>query len=80
MDRGAWLTTVYGVARVAHDWRLSTQYVSTKSVMLSNHLILCCSLLLLPSIFLSFRVFGLFASSGQSIGALASVLTMNIQD
>ena len=28
-----------------------------KSVMPSNHLILCCSLLLLPSIFLSLRVF-----------------------
>ena len=30
---------------------------SIKSVMLSNHLILCCPLLLLPSIFLSTRVF-----------------------
>ena len=31
--------------------------VSTKLVMLSNHLILCCPLLLLPSIFPSIRVF-----------------------
>ena len=31
---------------------------SIESVMLSNHLILCCPLLLLPSIFLSIRVFG----------------------
>ena len=31
--------------------------VSIKSVMPSNHLILCCSLLLPPSIFLSIRVF-----------------------
>ena len=31
--------------------------ISTESVMLSNHLILCCPLLLLPSIFLSIRVF-----------------------
>ena len=30
---------------------------STESVMLSNHLILCCLLLLLSSIFLSIRVF-----------------------
>ena len=30
---------------------------STESVMPSNHLVLCCSLLLLPSIFLSIRVF-----------------------
>ena len=31
--------------------------LSIESVMLSNHLILCCSLLLLPSIFPSIRVF-----------------------
>ena len=31
--------------------------MSIESVMPSNHLILCCPLLLLPSIFLSFRVF-----------------------
>ena len=31
--------------------------ISIKSVMLSNHLILCCPLLLLPSIFPSIRVF-----------------------
>ena len=49
----------------------------------SNHLILCCPLLL-PSIFPasgSFPVSSLSASGGQSIGAsiLASVLQMNIQ-
>ena len=31
--------------------------MSTKSVMPSNHLVLCCPLLLLPSIFPSIRVF-----------------------
>ena len=31
--------------------------LSIESVMLSNHLILCCPLLLLPSVFLSIRVF-----------------------
>ena len=31
--------------------------MSTESVMPSNHLILCCPLLLLPSIFPSIRVF-----------------------
>ena len=56
-----------------------------QSVMPSNHLILCCPLLLLPSIFPSSRVFPmsqLFASGGQSIGvsASASVLPKNIQD
>ena len=55
------------------------------SVMPSNHLILCCPLLLLSSIFPSIRVFPVsrfFASCGQSIGvsASASVLPMNIQD
>ena len=31
--------------------------MSIESVMLSNHLVLCCPLLLLPSVFLSTRVF-----------------------
>ena len=33
------------------------RFMSTESVMLSNHLILCCPLLFLPSIFSSNRVF-----------------------
>ena len=50
-----------------------------------QHLILCCPLLLLPSIFPRIRVFSMnqfFASGGQSIGVSASepVLPMNIQD
>ena len=58
--------------------------MSIETVMPSNHLILCRSLLLLPSIFPSIRVFSnnqLFASGGQSIGASASasVLPVNIQ-
>ena len=36
--------------------------MSIESVMLSNHLILCLSLLLLPSIFPSIRVFSLSCS------------------
>ena len=60
------------------------RFMSIESVMLSNHLILCCPLLLLPSIFPRIRVFSnksAFASGGQSIGASASasVLPMNIQ-
>ena len=62
--------------------------MSIESVMLSNHLILCCPLLL-PSVFPSIRVFSnesvhsgmqiaspksqLFASGGQSNGISASV-------
>ena len=57
--------------------------MSIESVMPSNHFILCCPLLLLPSIFPSIRVFSndpVFTSGGQSIGvsASASVLPMNI--
>ena len=59
--------------------------MSIESVMPFGHLILCCLLLLLPSMFPSIRVFPvsrLFPSCGQSIGASASasVLSMNIQD
>ena len=50
-----------------------------------NHLILCCPLLLLPSIFPSIRVSSVsqfFSWSGQSVGvsASASFLPMNTQD
>ena len=56
--------------------------MSIESVMPFNHLILSRPLLLLPSIFPasgSFPVSQLFASGGQSIGASASFLPMNIQ-
>ena len=66
------------------SWSLP-KFMSIKSVMPSNHLILC-PLLLLPSIFPSIRVFSdelalHFASGGQSIGASVSVsvLPMSIQ-
>ena len=59
------------------------RFMSIESVILSNHLILCFPLLLLPSIFPSIRVFSsdLFASSDQSVrvSTSASVITMNIQ-
>ena len=59
-------------------------FMSIKSVMLSNHLILCRPLLLLPSVFPasgSFPMSWLFTLCGQSIGASASasVLPVNIQ-
>ena len=63
------------------SWSLP-KLASTELVMPSDHLILCCPLLLLPSMFPSIRVFSksrLFVSDGQSIGASASVLLMNIQ-
>ena len=57
---------------------------SIESVMLSNYLILCCPLLLLPLIFPAsgcFSVSQLFTSGGQRIGASASasVLPVSIQ-
>ena len=57
------------------SWSL-LKLMSIKSVMPSNHFILCHPLLLLPSIFPSIRVFPmsqLFSSGGQSTGASASV-------
>ena len=65
--------------------RSSLKLMSIESVMPSNHLILCCPLLLPPSIFPSVRVFSnesVLRISGQSIGVSAStsVLLMNIQD
>ena len=58
--------------------------MSFESMMPSNHLILCHSLLLLPSVFPSIRVFPVsqfLASGGQSIGTStsASVLALYIQ-
>ena len=57
--------------------------VSIESEMSSNHLVLCCPLFLLPSIFPtsgSFLMSQLFASRGQNIGvsASAAVLPVNI--
>ena len=59
--------------------------LSIELVVLSKHLILCCSLLLLPSIFPSIRVFSsasaLWFWWSLSIGAsaIASILPMNLQ-
>ena len=56
---------------ITNTWSLF-KLMSIKWVMTSNHLILCCSLLLLPSIFPSIRVFSnsqFFTSGGQSVGA-----------
>ena len=61
------------------------KFMSIELVMPSNHLILCHSFLLMPSIFPSIRIFSksqFSASGGQSmrVSASASVLPMNIQD
>ena len=57
--------------------------MSIESVMPTNHLVLCRSLLLLPSIFASTRLFyneSAFHIRQPSIGASGSVFPMNIQD
>ena len=66
------------------DSRNLLKLMSVKSVMPSNHLILCHPLLLLSSIYPSIRSIPMnqfFSLGGQSIGASASasVLPMNIQ-
>ena len=66
-----------------NSWSL-LKFRSIESVMLSNHLILCWPLLLLPSVFPSIRIFSSGSAlhiGGQSTGASASasVLPMNIQ-
>ena len=66
------------------SWSL-LKLMSIESVMPSNHLILCCSLHLLPSIFPSIRVFSnklvlCIRWSRIGVSASASVLPMNIQD
>ena len=53
--------------------------MSTELAMLSNPLIFCCPLLLLPSIFPSIRVFSSESALCTRWPALASVLSVNIQ-
>ena len=70
---------------VHHELLSSLKLMSIESAMPSNHLILRCPLLLLPSILPSIRSFQMsqpFPSGGQSIRVSAStpVLPMNTQD
>ena len=52
-----WWTAVHQASLSITNSRSLLKLMSIESVMPSNHLILCCSLLLLPSIFPSIRVF-----------------------
>ena len=79
-----WTAARQASLSIANSWSL-LKFMSIESVMPSNHLILCCPFLLLPSIFPasgSFPMNQLLASGGQSIGVWAStsVLPKNIQD
>ena len=51
-----WATARQASLSITSSWG-SPKLMSTELVMPSNHLILCCLLLLLPSIFASIRVF-----------------------
>ena len=51
-----WTAARQAFLSIANSWSL-LKLASIESVMPSNHLILCCPLLLLPSIFPSIRVF-----------------------
>ena len=79
-----WTATCQASLSFTISWSL-LKSLSTELVMPSNHLILCCPLILLSSIFLSIRVFSnesalriRWPSIGASVSA--SVLPMNIQD
>ena len=84
----SWTAACQASLSYTTSWNL-LKLMSIESVMPSNQLILCHSLLLLPSIFPNIRVVffffpmsQLFALGGQSIraSASASVLPMNVQD
>ena len=51
-----WTAAHQASLSISNSWSL-LKLMSIESVMLSNHLILCCPLLLLPSIFPNIRVF-----------------------
>ena len=79
-----WTAACQATLSIANSWSL-LKLMSIESVMPSNHLILCCPLLLLTLTFSasgSFPMSQFFTSGSQSIGitASASILPMNIQD
>ena len=79
-----WIVAHQAFLSITNSWSL-LKLMPIELVMPSNHLLLCCPLLLLPSIFLSIRVF-----SNESILHIrwpkycsfssVSVLPMNIPD
>ena len=77
-----WTAAHQASVSITNSWSL-LKLMSIESVMSSNHLILCCPLLLLPSIFPSIRVF--FSESILRIRwpkywSFNFSLPMNIQD
>ena len=69
-----WTAARQAFLSITNSWSL-LKFMSIESVMPSNHLIFCRSLLLLPqsfSVSVSFPMRQFFASHGQSIGVSAS--------
>ena len=66
----AWTAAHRVSLSLTNSWSLPKLIMSTESVLLPNHLILCCPLLLLPLIFLSIRVF----SSESALHIKASLI------
>ena len=69
-----WTAACQASLSITNSWSL-LKLMSIESVMPSNHLILCCPLLLLPPIFPSAGSFSMsqfFTLGGQSIGVSAS--------
>ena len=80
-----WIAARQASLSITNSWILS-KLMSIESVMSSNHLILCCPLLHLPSIFPRIRVFsnesilGIRWPKYWNFSFSKSVLLMNIQD
>ena len=77
-----WTAVHQASLSITNSWSL-LKVMSIESVMPCTHLILCCPLLLLPSVFPStgsLPVSQFFASVSQIIVASAPVLPVNIQD
>ena len=76
-----WTAVHQASLSITNSWKLF-KLMSIDLVMPSNHLILCCPFLLLPSIFPSIRVFTNESAhqSGTGASASAPVPPMNIQD
>ena len=78
-----WTAACQASLSITNSWNL-LKFMSNESMTPSNHIILCCPLLLPPSFFSSIRIFpneSTLRISGQSIGVSASmsILPMNIQ-
>ena len=69
-----WTATCQASLSITNSWSL-LKLMSIELVMPSNHLILCHPLLLLPSIFLSIRVF----SNESALHQVAKVLEFQLQ-